>query len=238
VSEGFERYTCTTTDVNRERIREVVLTHLRRDDPVRVMDVGCGTGLQIVELAESLPSATLIGVDISPPNIAEARRLAATSPGGSRVTFELGDYFSMALPQADAIVSDNTLHLVPGDTPVLFGKLAADLAPSGFLIVVMPYDCGFNRLLFVARRILRTVRSSLTDRVILAIGRLLHPSMSPDMLRERIHYMYRVPERIMTPALARMLGQRYGLVQIARYPYPHSSLAQPKHAVTVFNKQR
>jgi trans-aconitate methyltransferase len=235
--EGFERYTCTTTDVNRQRMTEIVVRHVSHDLPIRILDVGCGTGAQLLALLDALPRATGTGVDISPPNIDEARHVAARSPIAARLTFVCADYFTHRLDAADAIVSDNTLHLVPGDTAEIFAKLASDLSPRALLIVVMPSASAFNTLLFTVRRMLRAVRSRATDNAILALGRLLHPAMSAEMLRERIHYMYRVPERIMTDALKASLEKVHGLSVVAEYAYPHSSLAQPKHVVTVFQQR-
>jgi 2-polyprenyl-3-methyl-5-hydroxy-6-metoxy-1,4-benzoquinol methylase len=38
---------------------------------VRILDVGCGSGIWVKELAEVLPRARLLGVDLSPVNIPE-----------------------------------------------------------------------------------------------------------------------------------------------------------------------
>jgi hypothetical protein len=101
---------------------------------------------------------------------------------------------------------------------------------------VLPSAALFNRALFAMRRILTALRSKATDRIIFLAARLLHPDMSANMLRERVHYMYRVPVRVMSPALERALDADYGLEVMARYSYPHSSLGQPRHQVTVFRK--
>jgi SAM-dependent methyltransferase len=235
MSEGFERYTCTGTAVNRARMREVVLRHVPGDRPIRVLDVGCGTGALLLDLAAALPMASLSGVDISPSNIDEARCSSRRGADG-RVTFECADYLTYSIPSMDVIVSDNTLHLIQSDTAQLFAKLARDLVPGGLLIAVLPSASAFNSLLFGARRTLRAIRSPLTDGAIMLLGRLLHPSMEPALLRERIHYMYRLPERIMTRALKQSLAVVHGLAAIGEYAYPHSSIAQPQHIVTVFRK--
>lgn len=66
---------------------------LRRLDPVRVLELACGTGRVLAALAHTLPSATLVGVDASPEMLGHAeRRVAALSPAArERVTLVQGD---------------------------------------------------------------------------------------------------------------------------------------------------
>ena len=39
---------------------------LRRRDGLRVLDVGCGSGLWCLQMAEAYPEAVIVGMDISP----------------------------------------------------------------------------------------------------------------------------------------------------------------------------
>jgi SAM-dependent methyltransferase len=66
---------------------------LRRLDPVRVLELGCGTGRVLAALTTALPSATLVGVDTSPEMLGQAeQRLAALAVAArERVTLVQGD---------------------------------------------------------------------------------------------------------------------------------------------------
>jgi len=69
-----------------EHVVETVLDlvarrHLEREAPLRIVDVGTGSGCIILALAAELPAATLFGTDISPGALVVARRNA---PGRAR----------------------------------------------------------------------------------------------------------------------------------------------------------
>src|SRR4051794_31782233 len=42
----------------------------------RVLEVGCAVGGNLLPMAQSLPGATFVGIDLSPRQITEARRVA------------------------------------------------------------------------------------------------------------------------------------------------------------------
>jgi trans-aconitate methyltransferase len=56
-----------------------------------VLDVGCGPGAQTVVLAEALPGARVIAVDIHEPYVDEVARRAAEAGVADRVTAVVGD---------------------------------------------------------------------------------------------------------------------------------------------------
>jgi hypothetical protein len=126
------------------------------------------------------------------------------------------------------------LHLIPGDTGALVRKIAADLNAGGVFVCAMPIACAYNRAFAAVRKTLRQIRSPWLDRLIVAIGRVLHGhQMNDEGLRERVGYMYMPPERVMDPSL---LGafESAGLQPIAEYAMKSISLSQLKHRVTVF----
>lgn len=89
--------------------------------PRRILDVGTGTGSAAIWLAERFPDAEVLGVDISPEMIEQARAK------GSRATFEVGD----------ARVADGPFDLVVHlNCPVLCADVARALAPGGVALVV------------------------------------------------------------------------------------------------------
>lgn len=219
---------------------ELVLRHVPRDRAIEMLDIGCGTGSLVFLLAQALPAARLVGLDVSALNIraAEEQRAAMGPSMRSRVRFEQVDYLTRRVTPVDVVTSDGVLHLIPGDTRTLFAKLAADVRPGGVLVIDMPYDCGYNYVFAIARRCLRLLRSRWLDAVILRIARMVHGGeMSDEGLRERVPYMYLPPQRLAGRSLRETIAPSVGMRLVTRYPAPSTSLSQLKHEVLVFEKQ-
>ncbi len=215
-------------------MRDIVLAHVPRGRAIRLLDVGCGTGSLLFRLAGALPDADLTGIDVSPANIRAAGREAPAA--GRPVRLETADYLEYVAQPFDAIVADGVLHLIPGDTAALVGKLSSDLRPGGVLVCSMPYDCAYNRAFAALRRVLRVLRSSWSDELILRLGRLVHGrEMTDEGLRERVPYMYVPPVRMMNARLA-AIAAFAGLRQAAQYSMASTSVSQLKHRVTVFER--
>src|SRR5438874_9129115 len=104
---------------------ELVLKYAARDRPISVLDLGCGTGSLVFLLAAALPSARLVGIDVSDANIrsAQAHRVRLAGETAARIAFERADYLLRPASPADVLVSDGVLHLIPGETRALFAKL-------------------------------------------------------------------------------------------------------------------
>lgn len=99
--------------------------------PVTVLDVGCGTG-QVLRAAAAhhyFPDGVaLLGVDLNPVLIAEARRLAGVE--GLACRFEHGDAFDVRQleldPMRTVVVSSGLLHhLSAADLPAFFAAQSA-----------------------------------------------------------------------------------------------------------------
>jgi len=225
----------------KERCRHVTEAILRHVDParaLRVLDLGCGTGEQLFDLAPALPAAALTGIDISGESIRVARERQRELPWGQRLSFAATDYMEYRTAPFDVILSDGVLHAITVPTAELFAKIAGDLTAGGVLVYTMPYPCLYNRALTSVRRIFRSVRSPLTDALILVLARGIHGRRYDDArLRERIPYMYLLPQRYHCPALREMLRGSCGLQLVGEYPFVHASIAQLKHRMAVFRKQ-
>jgi len=79
-----------------------------RDRPVRILDLGTGSGALAVTLASELPAASVVAIDISPAAAVIARRNARSAHVGDRVLVVVGDW-TMPLAAAarfDLIVSN------------------------------------------------------------------------------------------------------------------------------------
>jgi SAM-dependent methyltransferase len=232
---GFDGQTCSAPEERTRRMADAVLRYVDRSRAVRILDLGCGTGQLAFRLLDSLPAAEVVGLDISAANIHAANETRRTRPDQNQLRFIEADYLTFDGGPFDVVVTDGVLHLIPVDDEPLVRKLAADTGAGGVLIVCMPYACTFNSAFAVTRKLLRALRGPALDRLIKSVGHLLHPDVSDEMLLERVHYMYRPPERVMDPALARQFAA-FGLQQRATHPMPSSSLAQLRHNVTVWGK--
>jgi ubiquinone/menaquinone biosynthesis C-methylase UbiE len=120
--------------------------------PRRILDLGTGTGVVAFALAERCPEAEVLGIDLSPGMIEEARgKLSAELAG--RVGFEVGDASALDSPDGafDLVVLSNMIPFAD--------ELARVTAPGGTL--VLSFSRGAGTPIYVAPEVLR---SELGDR--------------------------------------------------------------------------
>jgi trans-aconitate methyltransferase len=226
--------TFTVPAARPQRVVAVLLEHLDPARPARILDLGCGTGVKALALAREFPRASVTGVDLSPASIAVAEAARVDHRAGGRVTFSVADYLAFAGGPFEAIVAETVLYAIPAPDDVLFDKLARDLVPGGLLVYTMPTDAPSNRVLAAVRRGLRLVRGDVADAAMLAVARALHGRRYDDvLLRERVPYMYVVPDRYDSAALHAALHARWGLEVLATEPVPRASPAQLVHRLVV-----
>lgn len=236
--EGFTGRTFSAPEERCVRLSREILKYVNPNQPVRILDLGCGTGRQLFELSSALPSAELTGIDISEANIRAAKRDQRDFCPQPRLTFYSLDYMEFQAPPFDLIISDSTLHNINVPTDPLFSKISTDLVSGGHLVATMPHDCFYNRALWTIRRLFRTIRCSVTDSLIFGISKFLHGrEFGEDLLRERIHYMYLLPRHYSCHALHRLLDTDYSLELVRQHPVAHESIGQPKHTLLVFRKR-
>jgi len=85
-----------------ERLIEVALllaAQSRSDKPLRVLDIGTGSGVIAVSIAKELPSARIFATDISPSALAIARRNATLNGVIERIIFRCGDLYAAIADQ-------------------------------------------------------------------------------------------------------------------------------------------
>jgi release factor glutamine methyltransferase len=90
-----------------ELLVEAVLKHLPANQPLRIADIGTGSGILAITLAVHLPQAEITAIDISPEALAIARHNAETHHVAHRIHFVESDLLT-TIPnqQFDAIVSN------------------------------------------------------------------------------------------------------------------------------------
>lgn len=225
-----------------ERCRRFTRWVLERVDPaapLRILDIGCGSGAQIFDLARVLPNAIFTGVDLSAPNIEAAARRARELELGARASFVACDYLDFRAAAAhDLTVSYSTLQLIPGDSGRLFRKIAGELVDGGLFMNVMPYECLYNRCLLGVRGVFAALRSPLLDALVFRAAKAVHGGRFDDgMLRERVGYMYQRLERLDGPALRELMAHYCSLELDGEAYEAQASLAQAKHRLLVFRKR-
>jgi SAM-dependent methyltransferase len=101
--------------------------------PRRALDLGTGTGKGAVFVAERFPEAEVVGVDLAPEMIAEARRLRPPALE-ERVAFEVADAANLPFEDGafDLVV---LLNMIP-----FFPELRRVTAPGGTLV----FSSGFG----------------------------------------------------------------------------------------------
>lgn len=97
-----------------------------------IVEIGCGTGRNLVPLARRIPSARITGVDLSPDMLAIARR--KTSHFCQRITLQHRVQGDAVDPEYDVVVFSYSLSMMnPGWETVLRGALQG-LVPGGLVV--------------------------------------------------------------------------------------------------------
>jgi len=108
--------------------------------PARVLEVGCGTGKNLVNLCRLFPQAEVTGVDLSETMLAVARR--KTAPLGARVRLLRGAYGpSFPIDHSwDLILFSYALSMFNPGFAEAIATAHCGLAPGGHLAVVDFHD--------------------------------------------------------------------------------------------------
>src|SRR5208282_4437823 len=127
-------------------------------------------------------------------------------------------------------------HLIPIPVASLFGKISRDLKPGGLLVFTAPGLCCSNLALSTMRRLVRLFRGSWTDSLLFWVGKRFYPDVPEETLRQRLVYMYVLPEFLVTRRFCRRLAA-FGLQLLFMGPEQVSPLGTLKHQITVFRKR-
>lgn len=100
----------------------------------KVLDLGCGTGLELDEIFSLFPEIEVTGVDLCREML---DKLAQKHPD-KNLKIVCSDYFRFDLQKGhwDAVISFESLHhFLPGDKLVLYRKIRESLKDNGIFLL-------------------------------------------------------------------------------------------------------
>ena len=103
-------------------------------DNCLVLDLGCGTGLELAEYYKLCPTVKITGIDLSQGMLAKLKRKFADKD----ITTICGSYFDVPLGENvfDAAVSVESLHhFTKAEKTPLYAKLRSALKENGYFIL-------------------------------------------------------------------------------------------------------
>ncbi|WP_417602104.1 tRNA1(Val) (adenine(37)-N6)-methyltransferase [Owenweeksia hongkongensis] len=124
-----------------------------------ILDIGTGSGLIALMLAQRFPKSTVTGIELHKPSFLQASENASTSPFAERLNMINGDFLHFAFAEKyDLIVSnppfykgntstgkserDRARHEEYLPQPAFLAKATELLSPKGRLAVILPKEEG------------------------------------------------------------------------------------------------
>lgn len=133
---GVELLFRGTADVMRRQVIPPITRHVRaRGDRLRILDVGCGTGRTLHQIARTHPGTQLHGVDLSPAYIRTARRRLADVPELT-LAVENGEALPWADATFDVVTSTYLFHELPRNARRnVVREMLRVVKPGGLLVL-------------------------------------------------------------------------------------------------------
>ncbi len=112
------------------------LLPFERQANIKILEVGCGTGVNLVQLAHYFPNAQLIGVDVSHDMIEKSKEATATFQ--DRITLVEAPYSkdsTIAQDGVDVVLCSYSLTMINPQWQEVILKAKEDLYPEGVIAV-------------------------------------------------------------------------------------------------------
>lgn len=133
-----------------------LLPRLRPMQMPAILDVGCGTGVNMVEAARWFgPTRLLCGIDLSPGMVEVAR--AKTAGLGLPAHFTIGDAEKLPYPDAtfDLVICNSVLHWFK-DRGAALREMRRVLRPGGQTVIICAASPGFQEWFGLMDTLLKT----------------------------------------------------------------------------------
>ena len=153
---GYEEHQLTCIDSAKE-FYPFTASCLPQTPGTRLLDLGCGTGLELDYYFDAVPSASVTGIDLTSGMLDVLR---SKFPGKS-LNLILGSYFDVPFERNafDAAVSVESLHHFTKEEKVpLYRKLRKALKPGGFFILTDYFAASREEERFCRKELLRMKR--------------------------------------------------------------------------------
>lgn len=130
--DGYDEHMLTNIESARE-FYPFTARQLPMEPGARILDLGCGTGLELAEYFALNPGAKVTGIDLASGML---RALKEKFPGKD-ITLICGSYFDVPFGEGfDGAVSVESLHHFTKEEKIpLYRKLRNALKPGGFFIL-------------------------------------------------------------------------------------------------------
>jgi S-adenosylmethionine-diacylgycerolhomoserine-N-methlytransferase len=121
--------------------RTTLINGLVPPDGGTVLEIGCGTGWNLIEIAQKYPNVQLYGLDVSAVMLETAHAKITKAGLQNRITLAKADATTFSgrdlfgVPAFDRIVASYVLSMIP-DWPVVMSRATEQLARGGSVHIV------------------------------------------------------------------------------------------------------
>ena len=150
---GYEEHQLTCIDSAQE-FSPFTASCLPQKAASSILDLGCGTGLELAYYFEKVPTAKVTGVDLAPGMLDKLRKKYPDRA----LTLVLGSYFDVPFDENafDAAVSVESLHHFTKEEKIpLYRKVWKALKPEGFFILTDYFSLSDDEERFYRAELLR-----------------------------------------------------------------------------------
>lgn len=113
------------------------------EQPFHLLEVGCGTGRNLLKLQKRFPEARLSGMDISKDMLTQARKRLEGYPGVILLEQAYGDEFYTWTGKLDVVLFSYALTMINPQWEALIHQAYKDLRPGGVIAVVDFHNSRF-----------------------------------------------------------------------------------------------
>ncbi len=143
--EGYYQFHAKIYDATRWSFlfgRKTIVQQIKPLNPSRILEVGCGTGKNLVSLCQAFPDATIVGLDLSEAMLARSRKNLGSA--ATRVEL-LHQAYEQPLQRAegfDLILCAYSLSMINPGWQAVIEYVHSDLASHGHIAVVDFHDAA------------------------------------------------------------------------------------------------